>query len=126
MAGAAAGVRLCSVGQCSVPVLTASRKAEKAAAGTASVVRRVHILAYDAVALIDSETGLAIDLDGLGVVLVGPLDDDERRVSAACASTMKGTTWTVTSNSRAARVMRRSCSRSTSGPPTCWRITTYQ
>src|SRR6185437_2069431 len=37
----------------------------------------VHILADDAVALVDGEAGLPVDVDGLGIVLVGPLDDDE-------------------------------------------------
>src|SRR5947209_18130692 len=37
----------------------------------------VHILADDAVALVDGEAGLPVDVDGLGIVLVGPLDYDE-------------------------------------------------
>ena len=37
----------------------------------------VYVLADDAVAFVDGPAGFAVDVDGCGVVLVGPLDDDE-------------------------------------------------
>lgn len=49
----------------------------------------VHVLPDDAVALVDGEAGLAIDVDGLGVILVGHWMMTKEAASAAWASAVK-------------------------------------